>query len=93
MATDDSAVGAECCAALDEGRAHLIHLADFCARVVYVGEYHRRAAEDTVFEGDAFIDGDVVLYFAFIADDCIGANNNVLADVTFFADFGAREDV
>ena len=93
VATDDGAVGAERRAFLDEGGAHLIHLSDFGAGVVDVGEDHRGAAEDAIFQCYAFIDADVVLNFAFVAYDCVGADDNVLADVAVFADFGAGEDV
>lgn len=89
VATDDCAVGAECCALFDEGGTHLVHLANFRPGVVDIGKDHRRAAEDTVFQSDAFIDGYVVLDFAFVADDGVGADDNVLAYVAVFPDFGA----
>ena len=93
VATDDGAVGAECCAFFYERGAHLIHFADFRPWVVDVGKDHRRAAENAVFQGDAFVNADVVLDFAFVADDGVGADDNVLADVAVLADFGAGEDV
>jgi len=93
VATDDGAVGAERRAFLDEGGAHLIHLSDFGAGVVDVGEDHRGAAEDAVFKGDALIDGYVVLDFAFVADDGVGSDDDILPDVAVFADFRAGEDV
>jgi len=74
MAADDGTVGAKCCAFFDEGGADLVHLADFGPGVEDVGEDHRGAAKDAVFQGDAFIDGDVVLDFAFVADDCVRSN-------------------
>ena len=93
MAADDGAVGAKRCALFDEGGAHLVHFADFSPRVVYVGEYHRRAAENAVFKCNTFINADVVLDFAFIADDGVGADNDVLANVAVFAYFGTGKDV
>jgi len=93
MATNDGAIGAEGCALFDKGGADLVHFAYFSPRVVYVGEYHRRAAEDAVFQGYAFIDADIVLNFAFVADDCVGADDDVLSDVAVLADFGTGEDV
>ena len=93
MAADYGAVGAECCSFFNKRGAHLIHFANFGPGVVDIGEYHRGAAENTVFKGDAFIDADVVLDFAFVADDCIGANDDVLADVAVLANFGTGKDV
>jgi len=93
VAADDGAVGPQGGAALDEGGADLIHLSDFGAGVEDVGEDHGRAAEDAVFQGDTFVDGDVVLNFAFVADDGVWAYYDVLADVAVLADFGAGEDV
>ena len=87
VAADDRAVGAERCSLFDEGGAHLIHFADFCTGIVDVGKDHGWAAEDAVFQCDAFIDGDVVLDFAFVADDGVGTDDDVLADVAVFADF------
>jgi len=74
VTADDGAVGAKGCAFLNEGGSCLIHFPDFCSGVVDVGKNHRGATEYAVFEGDAFIDGDVVLNFAFVADDCVRSN-------------------
>jgi len=74
VAADDGAVGAECCALFDKSGADLVHFPDFCPRVVYVGKDHGRAAEDAVFQCNAFIDADVVLYLTFVADDCVRSN-------------------
>jgi len=73
-AADDGAVGPQGSAFLDEGRAHLVHLGDFCPWIVDISKDHRWAAEDTVFEGDAFIETDIVLDFAFVADRGIVRN-------------------
>ena len=93
VATDDGAVGAERCTSFDKGGADLVHLADFRTGVVDVGEYHRRAAKNAVFQSDTFIDADVVLDLAFVADDYVGTNDDILADVAVVADFGTGEDV
>ena len=77
----------------NEGGSHLVHLADFRPGVVDVGEDHGRAAEDAVFQGHSFVDGDVVLDFAVFADGDIRADHHVLADVAVFADSGIAEDV
>ena len=93
MAANYGAVGAECCASFDEGGTHLVHFADFRPGIVDVGEDHRGAAENAVFQGDAFIDADVVLDLAFVANGCVGTDDDVLADVAVVADFGAGKDV
>ena len=93
VAADDGAVGAQSCASFDKGGANLIHFADFRAWVVDVGEDHGGAAKNTVFQCDTFIDADVILYFAFIADDGVGANDDVLADVAVFTDFGTGKNM
>lgn len=93
VAADDGAVGPQSGALLDEGGANLIHLGDFRPWVIYVGEDHRRSAENAVFECDAFIYADVVLNLALIANDDIRANNNILADVAVFSYFRSGKDV
>ena len=85
VSANDGAVGAHGSAFLNKRGAHLIHLADFRTRVVDIGKDHRWPAENAVFQGYAFIDADVVLYFAFFADYCIRSDDNVLADVAIFA--------
>ena len=73
-------------------RPYLIHLGYFRAGVVDVGEDHGGTAEDAVFQGYAFIDTDVVLDLATVADGDIGTDDDILADVAVFADFGAGKD-
>ena len=90
---DNGTVGAEGGAVFDQGRADLVHFSDFCSGVVDVGEDHGRAAEDAVFQGDAFEDRHVGLDFALFADGDIRADDHVLADVAVFSDGGVREDV
>ena len=87
MATDNSTVGAQCSTFFYQRRAHLIHLADFRPGVVDVGKDHRGAAENTIFQCNTFIDADVVLYLAFVADHSIRTNDYILTDVAVFADF------
>jgi len=93
VAADDGAVGPQGGAALDEGGAYLVHLADLGPGVVDVREDHGGAAEDAVFEGDAFIDGDVVLDLAAGADDGIRADDDVLADVAVLADSRTTQNI
>jgi hypothetical protein len=93
MAADDGAVGSQCGTLLDEGGADLVHLGDFCTRVIDVRKDHRRAAEDTIFQCDTLVDGYVVLNFAFVADGYVGADNNILADIAVFTNLGTGKDV
>ncbi len=93
MATDDGAVGAHGRSFLHMRGTNLIHFTDFRPGIIDVGEDHRRAAEDAVFESDTLINADVVLNLAFVADDCVGADDNILADVAVFADPGPGEDM
>ena len=93
MAANDGAVGPQGGAFLDEGGADLIHFGYLGAGVVDICEDHRGAAEDAVFQGDAFIHAHVVLELALVADGHIRADDNVLAYVAVLADFGAGEDV
>ena len=92
-AADDGAVGAKRCALFNERGSHLVHFADFRPGVVDVGKNHGRTAEDAVFQGDPFVDGDVVLNFASLADVYIRADDHVLPDVAVFTDSGVAEDV
>ena len=93
MATDNGAVGAECCAFLDKCGADLVHFTDFRPWVIDVGKNHGWTAEDAVFKGDAFVHGNVVLDLAFIADDSVRTDDDILADVAVFANFGTGKDV
>ena len=81
MPADDGAVGPQGGAFLDEAWADLVHLGDFRPWVDDVGEDHGGAAEDAVFQGNAFIDADIVLDLAFVADGDIRADNAILAYV------------
>ena len=65
----------------------MVHLADFGARIEDVREDHRGATENPLFQGDTFIHTDIVLNLAFVADDCGGADDNILTDVAVVADF------
>lgn len=93
VATDNRAVCTQRGAVLDEGGADLVHLGYLRAWIVDVRENHRWSAENAVFKGDAFIDRNVVLKLAFVADGHIGTDDAVLADIAVLADFRAGEDV
>jgi len=86
VTADDCAVGAKGCSLFYQCWSHLVHLADFCPGVVDVGKNHRGSAKYAVLQGDAFINADVVLDFAFVAYFGIGADDDVLSDVAVFTD-------
>ena len=85
-AADDRAVRTQGRSAPDQSRPQLVHPADLAARIVNIGKNHRRAAEDVVFEGDAFIDRYVILDFHTVADTDIRADDHVLADAAVSSD-------
>ena len=93
MAADDRGVGPDGGTFFDKGGPHLVHLGYFRPWVEDVGEDHRGAAEDAVFDGNAFIDADIVLDFALVPDGGVGADDDILADVAVLADFRAGENV
>ena len=89
VAADDGAVGPQGGAFLDESGADLVHFGDLRPGVVDICEDHRGAAEDAVFQGDAFIHAHVVLDLALVADGYVGADDDILADVAVLANLGA----
>ncbi len=93
MTANNGAVRTHCGTFFNKSRAHLIHLADFRTGIIDVGKDHGGSTEDTVFQGDAFVDADVVLDFTFVADDGVGANDDILSNVAVITDFGATQNV
>lgn len=93
MAADNRAVGPQRGALPDERGPDLVHLPDFCPGVVDIGEDHRGAAEDAVFEGNALVDTYIVLDLASVADGDIRTDHAVLPDIAVLADLGPREDM
>ena len=93
MPTHNRTIGSQGDTFLDEGWSDLIHLGDFSPWIINVCKYDGRAAEDTVFHGDTFIDAHVVLDLAAGTDGYVGTDDDILADITIFADLGAGEDV
>lgn len=70
---------------------YLINLADFRPWIIDIGKDHRWSAENAVFRCNAFINIDVVLYFAFVAYIGIRINDDIMAAVTVSTDFGIRQ--
>ena len=93
VAADDGAVCPKGSAFLDKDRSDLVHLGDFSTRIVDIGKDHGRTAEDAIFEGHAFVDTDIVLDLALIADSDVGTDHAVLAEVAVLADLGTGENM
>ena len=93
VAADDRAVGPQGGAFFDKGGTDLVHLGDFRPGVVDIGKNHRWAAENAVFQGDAFVNAHVVLDLALVTDGDIGTDDDVLTDVAVFTDLGAGKNV
>jgi hypothetical protein len=89
----DGGVGADGGAAAHQRRAVLVFARHGGAWVVDVGQYHARAAEDVVFQGDVIVDGDVILHLDVVADDHTVAHEAVLAERAVFANTGTAADV
>ncbi len=92
-ATDDSAVGAEGAAAFYQGVAVFLFAFDLRTRVVDIGKYHARAAEDAVFQSDLVVYGNVVLDFAVVTDTHLVADKDILTQRAMLADAGLATDV
>ncbi len=90
---DDRAVGADRRTALHESIAILVLSIDRGARVVHVGEYHARAAEDVIFKGDVVVDRYIILNLDVVADDDLVADKNVLTQRAAVANADSRGDV
>ena len=73
--------------------AKLAFALDECARIDDVGENHRGTAEYVILECDALVDGDVVLYFAAVANLHVAIYIDVLADIAADSDASAGHDM
>src|SRR3990172_1088478 len=69
-------------ASFDKGRQELMLSLDKGPWIVYIGKYHRRAAEHLVFQGHTFVYRDIVLDFTSVSYCHIRADDYVLADYT-----------
>lgn len=92
-AADNSGIGADRRALFDQSRAKLVYLSYFRPGVVDIGKYHGRPAENAVFQSNSFIDADVVLNLAVVADNNIRPDQDILADIAILANFCTRQDV
>ena len=92
---EDRRVGPEGGAFLDQGFFVELgaDLGIFAPGVGDVGENHGRTAENVIFEGHAFIYGNIVLNFNEIADDDVVPDVDILAENAVAADAGAALDV
>src|SRR5262249_40055090 len=92
-ATDDGGIGPDGGPAADQRALVKMVPHDLRARVVYVGENARRAAEHVVFQDRSCIDRNVVLNLTVIADHNLRGNTNVLAQVTVGANPAILHDM
>lgn len=92
-AAHDGGVGAKGGAFFHQGSAKFVHAFDFTPGIKHIGEDHGGSTEYVVFEGDALVDGDIVLDLAVVADGDLGSDDHVLADLAGFTEGGAFEQV
>lgn len=93
VAADDGGIGADGGPAF-HGSFGIFASSDDCASGVDdIGEDAGGAEEDIVLTGDTGINGDVVLHFHVVAEHDLGGDDDVLSEVTVFADDGAGHDV
>src|SRR5262249_14116600 len=76
---DYRAVGAKRRAAAYQGSLIFVSADHVASRIDHVSEYHRRAAEDVVFQNAACIYRDIILDFDVISNHHIGGNHYILA--------------
>jgi hypothetical protein len=86
VSADDRGVGPDGCASPNPRWLELLFAADESARIDDVREHTTRATKYVIFEDDAFVNADVVLNLATIADRHVGADHYVLAERTPPAD-------
>ena len=63
------------------------------ARVVDIGKNHTGTAEHVILQGHAFIDRDIILDLAAMADLGVRTDNDILADIAGCADAAAGQDM
>ena len=93
VSADDGAVGAQGCAAFDQGSAIFMLARNVAARVIDVGEHHAGAAKHVIFQRYRVVNTDIVLHFDVAADDDIAADKDVLSEGTALANVGSSTDV
>jgi hypothetical protein len=82
----DRAVRTESRAFAHQRAAEFAHSLDFASRIEHIGENHGGAAKYVVFQGDPFINRDVILNLNAIANSDIRSDDNILADTAMLAD-------
>ena len=87
----NGAIGAQGGALLNQGRPDLFHAPDVGPGIDDIGEDHAGSAEDVIFQGDAFIDGNVILNLASLSDGDVRTDHHVLSDVAVFSDHAALQ--
>lgn len=92
---NDRRVGSDACSAFDQRFAEGVCGVAREGRTGHghVGEDNRRATKDVVFQGDAFVDGDVVLNFDVVTDINPGADDDVLSNAAPLSDIRAGDNM
>ncbi len=93
MSANDSRVGSDSRSLLDQRLPEFFLALDESSRVKDIGEYATRSTEDPVFQGNSFVDRDIVLYLASIAQAYVRADHDILADDTVSADTRTLQDM
>ena len=89
VAAYDGAISAQGGALLNQGGADFFLAYDMRPGIDDIRENHARAAEDVLFQGDARVNGYVVLNLASVPDGHIRSDHHVLPDVAGFSDHAA----
>ena len=93
MPADDCRIRADCRAPLDQRRLEFGLALDLSARIDDVGENAGRTAEHAVLDCHTWIDADVVLKLAIVADRHVWPDHDVLANDAVLADLAPRKDM
>lgn len=93
VAADDGSIGADGGPAFHGSFGIFASSDDSASWVDDIGEDAGGAEEDIVLAGNAGINGDVILHFHVVAEHDLGGDDDVLSEVTVFANDGTGHDV
>ena len=93
VAADNGAIGAQGGTLLNQGGPDLFHAPDVGPGIDDIGEDHAGAAEDVIFQGDTFIDGNVILNLASLSDGDVRTDHDILTDVAVIAEEGTGQNM
>ena len=90
---NQGSVSADSCTSFYQSGPDLVHFSDFRTRVIDIGKNYGWSAKNMVFEGDAFVYGNIILDLTSISDSDIRTDHDILADIAVLSDTRARKDV